>query len=77
MFGLCQMGIKLRTATLYLGQLRETELTIEFEDMGNGAGRTTCLECSGSSIWTFQPEPGECREICIPCKGSGKIYISV
>lgn len=62
----------------YLGFRRETEIEVEPEDLGCGAGRVTCFECGGDGDWTkFHPEPELGPYPCVECKGTGKVLISI
>jgi len=63
--------------TVYCGWTRNTAvLDLEIEDLGCGAGRVPCLECQGSGVWAFmEPEIG--AQVCVACKGSGKILVSI
>lgn len=63
-------------AVVYCGFRRETEAVCEVEDMGCGAGRIDCLECSGSGIWAFM-EPEIPAGPCVVCKGAGKVLVSL
>ncbi len=54
----------------------KTEVACVVEDLGGGAGRTTCFECRGTGDWTpFHPagEPAPCVE----CKGAGWVLICI
>lgn len=62
--------------TVYCGSLRETEVILSVEDLGNGAGRIACLECYGTGLWAFM-EPEIPAFPCVECKGTGKILVSV
>lgn len=45
------------------------------ENLGGGVGRCDCYECEGSGDWTyFHPE--NIPQICIVCKGTGKVFCS-
>ena len=64
------------TMTAYLGWYRDTEVSCEIEDCGAGAGKVRCFECGGDGDWTkFHPENEPC--ICVECKGTGFILISI
>ncbi len=63
-------------ATIYCGQSRNTEVERDVELLGCGVGRIDCLECGGSGVWTFM-EPEIPAEPCVPCKGTGKVLVSV
>lgn len=39
-------------------------------------GQTPCLECEGDGWWGYGPTEAECG-LCIDCKGTGKIYVSI
>lgn len=61
---------------VYLGTKRETEVEAEIEDLGLGAGRTTCFECEGTGDWTrFHPENMPMQ--CVDCKGTGLVLVSI
>lgn len=65
----------------YFGSKRETEVTVQVEDIGCGAGKITCVECGGDGDWTkFHPESDTLpqRSIpCVDCKGQGWILIGI
>lgn len=62
--------------TLYIGRKRDVPFAAEVDDLGNGAGRVTCLECRGTGVWDFM-EPEEPACACVECKGTGRILVSV
>jgi hypothetical protein len=63
--------------TVYVGWTRNTAvLDMDITDKGCGAGLIPCLECSGTGIWAFM-EPEIPRHLCVTCKGSGTIFVSV
>ena len=59
----------------YLGFSRETEVEeiISNKDIETGYVKVTCFECEGSKI--FEYPSGEV-DICVCCKGVGKVYIN-
>jgi hypothetical protein len=64
----------------YLGLDRSTEVEVDPVDLGCGAGLVTCFECGGSGDWArFHPEPDLFPDglPCVPCKGTGKVLISI
>ena len=62
----------------YFGFKRETQVIVQVEDMGCGAGKITCVECGGDGDWTkFHPEPHLGPFPCVDCKGQGWILISI
>lgn len=64
----------------YIGYTREIEVEVHPVDLGCGAGEVFCFECGGSGDWTkFHPEPWRFPDgiKCIPCKGTGKVLISI
>jgi hypothetical protein len=62
--------------TAFLGYSRNTEVNCEVIDIGCGVGETICFECGGDGDWTkFMPEHGP--QSCIPCKGTGRVLISI
>lgn len=62
----------------YLGFTRDTEVEVEPEDLGCGAGRVSCFECGGDGDWTkFHPEPELGPFQCVDCKGTGSVLISI
>lgn len=63
---------------VYLGFSRETEHECMVEILSCGAGQITCYECDGDGDWTkYHPEPNTGPHVCVTCKGTGKIFISV
>lgn len=62
--------------TAYLGFRKTTAVECEVEDLGCGAGRTKCFECGGTGDWTpFHPE--NVPTVCVECKGSGLVLVSI
>lgn len=62
--------------TVFCGFLRNTEVAVQVEDAGCGAGRIACLECGGSGVWAFM-EPEIPAGPCVDCKGTGEILVSI
>ena len=62
--------------TVYCGFYRNTEVECDPIDMGCGAGQIDCLECGGDGDWT-KYHPDNIPTICVNCKGSGKIFVSI
>jgi hypothetical protein len=65
---------------IWRGFARETEVAVEVEPSGCGAGRIVCRECGGDGDWLkFHPEPELHREgfPCVECKGTGWVLVSV
>lgn len=60
----------------YAGFKRETEVLVEPEDLGCGAGRVPCFECEGYGVWDYMA-PEIPAEPCTVCKGSGKVLVSI
>lgn len=66
----------MKTAVLYVGFLRATEVEITPVDLGCGVGQIACLECEGSGEWgQYLPEPEPCP--CVTCKGTGIILVNI
>jgi hypothetical protein len=66
--------------SIWRGFSRDTEVEVDVEDLGCGAGRIVCRECGGDGDWTkFHPEPELHPEgiPCIECKGTGRALVSV
>ncbi len=61
---------------IHCARNNETVVRREVKDLGAGAGQITCLECGGSGDWDFM-EPEIPTEKCVPCKGSGKMLVSI
>lgn len=61
---------------VYCGWTRTTEVAMDVEDLGSGAGRTRCLECGGLGVWALM-EPEIPASACVDCKGTGKILVSI
>ena len=64
--------------TVYVGLYREIEIICEVLDLGVGAGEINCIECGGDGDWTkFHPEPWTGPYPCVPCKGTGRVLVSI
>ena len=64
--------------SIWRGFSRETEVEVEVEHMGCGAGRIICRECGGDGDWLkFHPEP-ELHPDGFPVRrmGTGRILVS-
>jgi DnaJ-class molecular chaperone len=56
----------------------DTAVEVQVIDLGAGAGRVACLECSGDGEWSkFAPDIVPSRMKCPDCKGSGYQLASV
>jgi hypothetical protein len=63
---------------VWCGFTRETEVERDVVDHGNGAGEIDCLECDGSGKWPFVDLSIDMPEQdCVPCKGTGRVLVSV
>ena len=64
--------------TWYYGWKRDREKTVEIEMLSPeiGAGRMSCPECEGTGWWGYGPTEAECG-LCVDCKGTGKILVSI
>jgi DnaJ-class molecular chaperone len=54
----------------------ETPVQVDVERLGAGAGEVVCFKCSGSGVWPLPRELYPVR-ICVECKGSGFVLVSV
>jgi hypothetical protein len=66
--------------SIWRGFSRETEVAVEVEYLGCGAGWIVCPECGGDGDWLkFHPEPALHPEgfPCVECKGTGWVLVSV
>jgi len=62
----------------YLGWWRTTEVEVAPVRFGCGAGEVPCFECDGTGDWTpFHPDPPPEGVLCVECKGTGRVLISV
>jgi hypothetical protein len=66
----------------YFGHYRNTEIEVQILNQSDaaitGAGKIVCQECGGDGDWTkFHPVPELGPFQCVPCKGTGFVYISV
>jgi hypothetical protein len=62
------------------GFSRETEVVVDVEHLGCGAGRIVCRECGGDGDWLkYHPESELHPEgfPCVECKGTGRVLVSV
>ena len=66
----------IRLMRVYYGFSRGRSKLYEVEIITDDIGQISCLECNGSGRWDYGPTDEE-DELCIPCKGTGKVYISI
>lgn len=61
----------------YLGRRREIEVSVVPEriELAIGAALVTCFECSGTKVFLGHPERDQ--EPCVPCKGTGSVWIGI
>lgn len=59
----------------YFGFKRDTEVVVDVLPLECGAGYIICTECGGTGDWPWHPSG--VVEDCVPCKGQGRMYISI
>ena len=62
----------------FVGMDSQTPVAVDVEQLGAGAGRVRCFECSGAGTLDhfpdgYFPNGGKCPD----CKGSGFVLVSV
>lgn len=62
------------TMTVFGGLNTEASIDAEVVDRGAGAGEMVCQDCDGSGQF---PEPDGTPAPCTPCKGTGRVLVSV
>jgi len=66
--------------SIWRGFSRETQVAVDVEDLGCGAGRIVCRECGGDGDGLkCHPEPELHPEgfACVECKGTGRVLVSI
>ncbi len=64
--------------TAYCALNCDTIIEVNVHEIGAGAGRVPCFECEGDGNWgKFAPEIVGSDGLCVDCKGTGFILISV
>jgi len=68
-------------ADIYRGHklvVTRREVEVSLDGGGCGAGTTSCIECGGTGTWPLvMPHMPIDGEPCVPCKGTGRIWLAV
>ena len=68
--------MRMERMTAFAGMDSETPIDVEVERLGVGAGKVRCFECDGTGVSPLSAELFPAR-VCIECKGTGFILVSV
>ena len=68
--------MRMERMTAFVGVDSEAPLDVQVERLGAGAGKVRCFECDGTGV---SPLPSELfpARVCIECKGTGFMLVSV